>query len=36
MTGLVGGEVNVWLVFALLMLSIGLGSALFAAIRGAR
>jgi hypothetical protein len=36
MTGLVGAEVNVWLLFALLMLAAGLGGALMAAIRGAR
>jgi hypothetical protein len=36
MAGLIGGDVNVWLLFALLMLSVGLGGALLAAIRGAR
>jgi len=33
MAGLVGGDVNAWLVFALLMLTAGLGGALWAAVR---
>jgi hypothetical protein len=33
MTGLIGGECNVWLVVALLMLVLGLGGALLTAIR---
>jgi len=33
MTGLIGVECNVWLVIALLVLAIGLGSALLMAIR---
>ena len=33
MTGLIGYECNVWLVVVLLVLALGLGSALFAAIR---
>jgi len=33
MTGLLGGECNVWLVIALLMLVAGLGGALLAAVR---
>jgi hypothetical protein len=33
MTGLIGGECNVWLVVALLVLVLGLGSALLIAIR---
>jgi hypothetical protein len=35
MTGLIGGECNVWLVVALLVLALGLGSALLAAVRSA-
>jgi hypothetical protein len=33
MTGLIGDECNVWLVLALLVLVLGLGSALLVAIR---
>jgi hypothetical protein len=33
MTGLIGGECNVWLVVALLVLVLGLGGALLTAIR---
>ena len=33
MTGLIGSECNVWLVLALLVLALGLGSALLMAIR---
>ena len=33
MTGLIGGECNVWLVVALLTLALGLGGALLAAVR---
>lgn len=35
MTGLIGGECNVWLVMALLVLALGLGVALLAAVRHA-
>ena len=35
MTGLIGGECNVWMVVALLLLVLGLGSALLAAARSA-
>jgi hypothetical protein len=35
MTGLLGSEVNVWLVIALLMLTLGLAGALVAATRNA-
>ncbi len=34
MTSLIGGECIVWLVLALLVLAIGLGGALLAAVRG--
>lgn len=33
MTGLIGAECNVWLLAALLILSLGLGAALLAAVR---
>ncbi|GLZ01531.1 hypothetical protein [Actinoplanes sp. NBRC 103695] len=33
MTGLIGAECNVWLVVALLILVLGLGGALMAAVR---
>lgn len=32
-TGLIGAECNVWLVLALLVLALGLGGALLAAVR---
>lgn len=35
MTALIGGECSAWLIIALLVLSAGLGTALFAAVRGA-
>jgi hypothetical protein len=36
MVGVIGGEVNVWLVLALLVLVAGLGGALLAAVRSGR